>query len=125
MKWNPNPLMAIESRPSALVSTGFSFWMVMAYKEHVFEEMLPHDFMAVDQRVAEEYAHIAREKLEARLRPILWAEDGPGLRLVSGSVNPSQDGLPVDAPDGLLPTPLSHASLDQLPGPADRKAPVA
>ncbi len=69
----PNPIMAFETRPSNL--TGFSWWIVLSYKEHHFEELLPQDFGGLDEAGQNLIAIQAASKLRARLRPIIVAED--------------------------------------------------
>ncbi len=68
-----NPILALESRPSSL--TGISFWLVLAYKQHSFEALLPADFFAMED--TERDLVIAKEagELKRKLRPILEAED--------------------------------------------------
>lgn len=73
-----NPLMAIESRPSSL--TGFSIWLVLSYKEHQFSEMLPPDFMAMDEAMQSFAVLPAADILKKKLRPILEAEDAEDLK---------------------------------------------
>ncbi len=65
--------MAVESRPSQF--TGMSFWMVLAYKDHHFEEMLPPDYFGLTPAVREEVSDVASQKLRAKLAPILIEED--------------------------------------------------
>lgn len=68
-----NPLFVIESRPSTF--TGLAWYAVLSYKEHTFEEMLPPDFMGLDE-VGQNLAFLpAAQRLKAKLRPILEAED--------------------------------------------------
>lgn len=87
----PNPLMAIESRPSSF--TGVSWWVCLAYKEHHFEEMLPPDLMGMADEERNAVVEIARKKLKARLKPILIAEDAPKLKLVDLSRQQALEGF--------------------------------
>lgn len=67
------PIMAIETRPSPL--TGIGWWVVLAYKEHHFEEMLPPDFPAMDETMRNLTILPVAERLRLKLKPILEAED--------------------------------------------------
>ncbi len=82
-----NPTLSLESRPSAF--TGISFWLVLAYRHHVFETQLPPDFFGMDDTGRD--LVIAKEAgaLKARLAPILDAED----RLVTSAPVPEDDVL--------------------------------
>lgn len=71
-----NPLLALESRPSQF--TGISYWLVLTYYDHQFDEMLPPDFMGLEQEKRDELVAAAAERLRAKLRPILEAEDAAG-----------------------------------------------
>jgi hypothetical protein len=77
-----NPIMALEQRPSRL--TGISFWLVLAYKDHVFEELLPEDFMGMDEVGRDLVIARAGQILKDKLRPILLAEDGESMSIISG-----------------------------------------
>lgn len=66
----------VETRPS--VSTGFSWWAVLKYRDHEFIDLLPHDFPALDEAKRDAAVEESVAKLKARLAPILWAEDGHG-----------------------------------------------
>lgn len=70
---HPKPIFAVESRPSTL--TGVSFWAVLTYKEHLFQEMLPPDFMGLDETGQALACAEPLERLRAKLAPILQAED--------------------------------------------------
>lgn len=68
-----NPIMAIETRPSSL--TGISWWLVLAYLDHAFEEPLPPDFPAMDETQRNLTILPIAERLRQRMKPILDAED--------------------------------------------------
>lgn len=70
---HPKPIFAVESRPSRF--TGIGFWAVLTYKEHLFEEMLPPDFMGLDEAGQALASAAPFERLRAKLAPILIAED--------------------------------------------------
>lgn len=62
-----------ETRPSQY--TGFSHWLVLTYKDHSFEEILPVDYPAMtDLRQNRESERVAN-LLKGKLRPILLRED--------------------------------------------------
>ena len=69
----PKPIMALESRPSQF--TGISYWLVLAYKDHHFEAMLPADFMGLDETARDLVVAKEGAALRDKLRPILLAED--------------------------------------------------
>lgn len=68
-----NPILALESRPSKI--TGISFWLVLAYKEHTFEALLPADFFGMDDASRDLVIAKEAEQLRLRLKPILDSED--------------------------------------------------
>lgn len=69
----PKPIMAIETRPSTL--TGISWWVVLSYKEHNFQAMLPPDFGGMEIEAQNFAVLSAVEPLRKKLAPILIAED--------------------------------------------------
>lgn len=74
-------LLRTESRPSAY--TGISWWLVLSYKEKEYEELLPYDWLSRPEPEQEDLVDDAREKVMAKLKPIILAEDGEHLSLVA------------------------------------------
>jgi hypothetical protein len=68
-----NPIMSLETRPSAF--TGFSWWLVLVYKDHYDEKMLPPDFGGMDEATQGLVIAPLAEEMRVKLRPILIAED--------------------------------------------------
>jgi hypothetical protein len=69
----PNPVVTIETRPSSF--TGFAWWVVLTYKHHRFEEMLPFETAGMDDDKRDAAVAKVLPRLQAQLRPILEAED--------------------------------------------------
>lgn len=67
------PLFVIESRPSSI--NGILFWAVLSYKEHMFDEPLPQNFMGLDEAGQNLALAPVAQRLKERLRPIIEAED--------------------------------------------------
>lgn len=77
---HPKPTLQLEQRPSlvASISPGASpicFWLVLSYKEHKFERMLPEGWMAMDDAGRDLVIADAAGELQRQLRPIIVAED--------------------------------------------------
>lgn len=70
---HPDPVISVETRPS--VYTGFSFWVVLTYKEHSFEELLSATFPGLSEEEQDREVLHAATRLGDQLRPILEAED--------------------------------------------------
>lgn len=71
----PNPIMAIESRPSRF--SGISYHLVLSYKEFHAERLLPPDFMGMDQTGKDLTVLPLAEEMRKELAPVLIAEDAP------------------------------------------------
>lgn len=69
----PNPIIAIESRPSRF--TGISWHVVLSYKEFHAERLLPPDFMGMDKISQDLTILPLAEEMRKELAPILEAED--------------------------------------------------
>lgn len=83
-----NPLLAIETRPSAI--TGIAWYIVLSYGEHNFEELLPQDWASWDEESRNIHIVGAAGRLKEKLRPILIREDGEHLSLVKVSEESSE-----------------------------------
>lgn len=80
--------MELESRPSLVgglhpSASPISFWLVLRYKAHTFERLLPEGFTGWDDASRDIAIAEAGEELRKQLRPILVAEDRK-LKLVTG-----------------------------------------
>jgi hypothetical protein len=75
----PNPEMFIKTEPSEL--TGIAFYLCLQYKEHLFQEMLPTDFMGMNESMQTLASQPVAERLRKQLAPILQAEDAPKIYL--------------------------------------------
>jgi hypothetical protein len=67
------PVMVIESRPSQF--TGVGYWLVMAYQDKQFEELLPADFMGLTPEKRDEITAPLAEKLRVQMAKVLDSED--------------------------------------------------
>lgn len=84
---HPKAYLMLEQRPSLVSSLSanaspISFWLILKYKDHSFERLLPEGFMGYgeeDRNIA--IAGVA-EELRKQLAPILVSEDRK-LRLVT------------------------------------------
>jgi len=68
-----NPTLSVESRPSNI--EGFNFYLVLRYKDHFWEALLPRDFMAKDELEQNLLILPLAEQMRLELKPILEAED--------------------------------------------------
>lgn len=77
---HPKATMELEQRPSLVASLSpgaspISFWVVLRYKHHVFDRMLPDGFMGMDDAARDLVIADAAGELQRQLRPIMLAED--------------------------------------------------
>lgn len=90
------PLFAIESRPSEFL--GISWWAVLTYKDFHAEEMLPPNFMGLDEVGQNLALAPVAERLRQRLAPILIAEDTEGLGRGTDAALSHQSGRGLGEP---------------------------
>lgn len=77
---HPKATMELEQRPSLVMglspsASPISFWLILRYKEHKFERLLPDGFMGMDDVGRDLAIAEVAEGLRAQLAPIMIAED--------------------------------------------------
>lgn len=63
----------LEMRPSTI--TGISWWAMLKYKHHVFDELLPLQWGELSEEARDVKMAEVANRLQSQLRPILLAED--------------------------------------------------